>query len=65
MFEKNLVHRNLLKFIKEDEFKFKMRHLNAELKIKELFDVYLFLKNVGELENNNIIANEDIYLDSD
>ena len=58
-------HRNLLKFIKEAEFKFKLRNLNAELKMKELFDVYLFLKNVGELENNDIIANEDIDSDSE
>ena len=58
-------HRNLLKFIKEAEFKFKLRNLNAELKMKELFDVYLFLKIVGELENNDIIANEDIDSDSE
>ena len=42
-----------------------MRNLNAELKMKELFDVYLFLKIVGELENNDIIANEDIDSDSE
>ena len=43
-------HRNLLKFFKEAEFKFKLRNLNDELKIKEIFNVYLFLKDVGELE---------------
>ena len=43
-------HGNLLKFIKEAEFKFKLRNLNDELKIKEIFNVYLFLKDVGELE---------------
>ena len=56
-------HNNLLKFIKEAEFKFKIRNLNDELKMNELFDDALFLKNVGEIENNNIVANEEF--DSD
>ena len=39
--------KNLYKFIKESEFKYKIRKLDDEHKIKELFDCYSFLKSIG------------------
>ena len=62
---KVMPHNNLLKFIKETEFKFKITNLNDELKTKELFDVYLFLKNVWKIENKKIFVNEKFDSDSD
>ena len=39
--------KNLYKFIKESEFKYKIRKLDDEHKIKKLFNCYSFLKSIG------------------
>lgn len=44
--------KNLYKFIKESEFKYKIRNLEDEKKIKELFDCYYFLKSIGFTDKN-------------
>ena len=38
--------KNLYKFIKESEFKYKIRNLTEENKIKEFFECYSFLKSI-------------------
>lgn len=54
---KNTYHvipgKNILKFIKEAEYKYKLRKLSPEDKIKELIESYSFLLFIGELNLGN------------
>ena len=47
--------KNIMKFIKEAEYKYKLRNLSPEDKVKELIESYSFLLSIGELnlENND------------
>ena len=63
---KNIYHvipgKNILKFIKEAEYKYKLRNLSPENKVKELIESYSFLLSIGELNSEN---NEDSNESSD
>ena len=47
--------KNILKFIKEAEFKYKIKALSPESKMKEIFDCYSHLKVVGDFDINDYI----------
>jgi len=54
---------NTIKFVREAEFKYKIRILSDEAKIKELFDCYDLLRNNGTLDSD-IIDVDCTYLDN-
>ena len=51
--------KNLYKFIKESEFKYKIRKLSDALKIKETLDCYSFLKSIGFTEKDFDASDEN------
>jgi hypothetical protein len=52
---------NIMHFIREAEFKYKIRNLSLDAKIKEFFEFWKLLNNIKDVE----IEKSEFYFDSD